>query len=109
MATITWTIDSMSASTTDINGHPEVVLIAIWRCTGVQGEYSSTMFSICSFAEPSVGGSFTPYADLTQDQVVGWCWASGVNKSEVEATIQADIDNQINPPVVTLPLPWAGA
>jgi hypothetical protein len=54
-------------------------------------------------------GTFTPYADLTQAQVLGWVWASGIDKANVEAGVQGQIDNLINPPTVTPPLPWASA
>jgi hypothetical protein len=53
------------------------------------------------------GTSFTPYANLTQDQVLGWIWASGVDKDATEAAVEQQIQNQINPPIVTPPLPWA--
>jgi hypothetical protein len=64
------------------------------------------VYSTCSFPLPAEGGAFTPYADLTQDQVLGWCWANGVNKDATEAAVQAQIDNQINPPTIQPPLPW---
>jgi len=38
---------------------------------------------------------------------LGWCWSSGVDKDATEANVQTQIDNQINPPIVVLPLPWA--
>jgi hypothetical protein len=44
---------------------------------------------------------------LAQDQVLGWIWANGVDQAVTEAAVQQQIDNQINPPVVTPPLPWA--
>jgi hypothetical protein len=62
------------------------------------------VYGTCSFPAPE--GSFTPYADLTQDMVLGWCWDNGVNKDATEAAVQSLIDNQINPPVVSLKLPW---
>ncbi len=37
MNTITWVIEWMTASTTEINGHTEVVLTAGWRCNGTDG------------------------------------------------------------------------
>jgi hypothetical protein len=52
------------------------------------------------------GTTFTPYADLTQEQVLGWVWDNGVDKDATEAAVQQQIDYQINPPVVTPPLPW---
>jgi hypothetical protein len=30
-----------------------------------------------------------------------------VDKDSAEAAVQSNIDNQINPPVITPPLPWA--
>jgi hypothetical protein len=107
MTTITtWQIEWMSTTPTTATP-PEVVLTAGWRCSGVDGLYSGTVYSTCSFPLPAEGGTFTPYADLTQDQVLGWCWANGVNKDATEAAVQAQINNQINPPTIQPPLPWA--
>jgi hypothetical protein len=52
------------------------------------------------------GSDFTPYADLTQDQVLGWIWTAGVDKVNVELDLASQIELQVNPPVVVLPLPW---
>lgn len=106
-ATITWVVEWMSASTAEINGHSEVVLTAGWRCNGVQSANNASSYGSASFPQPAEGGSFTPYADLTQEQVLGWCWANGVDKTSVEANVQTAINNQINPPVTQPPLPWA--
>ena len=110
-ATITWVIEWMNASTTEIDGHSEVVINAGWRCNGSQASadpqapYTATVCGIAAFPAPE--GSFTPYADLTQDQVLGWCWADGVDKDATEAAVQFSIDSQINPPVTNPSLPWA--
>jgi hypothetical protein len=110
-ATINWTIDWMSASTQTINGHSEVVLTAGWRCTGTETAnnktYTNSVYGTCSFPEPSEGGAFTPYNQLTQSQVVGWCWANGVNQTDIETSINNNINLQINPLVVQPPLPWS--
>jgi hypothetical protein len=83
----------------------DVVITADWRCNGTQDQYSGTCYGSASFAPPS--GSFTPYPDLTQDQVLDWCFASGVDKTAIEANVTAQIADQINPPVIAPPLPWA--
>ena len=103
-ATITWVIEWMQCKPTE-GSLTDVVVTAGWRCNGVQDEYNSTIYSTCSFPMPE--GTFTPYADLTQEQVLGWCWANGVDQAATEAAIQVNIDNQINPPIVQPPLPWA--
>ena len=106
-ATITWVIEWMSVKPTE-GSYTDVVVTAGWRCNGVETansvEYSGTVYSTQSFPMPE--GSFTPYDQLTQDQVLGWVWASGMDKTATEAGVQVQIDNQINPPVVQPPLPW---
>ena len=87
----------------DALGAP-IVITAGWRCTGTDGAYSGTVYSTCSFTQE--GDTFTPYADLTQEQVLGWCWAAGVNKEATEAAVAGQIENQKNPPVIQPPLPW---
>jgi hypothetical protein len=67
------------------------------------------VYGTCSFPEPATGSSFTPYAQLTQSQVIGWCWANGVNQSATEAAIASNLNLQINPLVTQPPLPWVQA
>ena len=105
MNTITWTITAMDCSTTEVN--PDTVIVAHWTCSGTDGTYNASIYSTCSFAPPE--GTFTPYAQLTQEQVLGWCWANGVDQTATEAAVNQQLANQINPPVVTPPLPWATA
>lgn len=104
-ATITWNISQLDCIPQD-GSMTDVVITAHWQCTGVQDQYTGSVYSTASFSQPD-DGNFTPYADLTQDQVLGWIWASGVDKDSAEAAVQQQIDNQINPPIVTPPLPWA--
>lgn len=110
--TILWLIERLLCKPLE-GSNPDVVITADWRCNGTEttgsGDteqtYSGTCYGSCSFAPPS-GSGFTPYPDLTQEQVLGWCYANGVDKSAIEANVTAQIENQINPPVVALPLPW---
>jgi hypothetical protein len=104
----TWLIEQMDCAVQQ-DGETDVVITAAWRCNGsqVDGEntYTGTVYGSCGFTY--TGGDFTPYDQLTQEQVLGWCWSSGVDKDATEANVQTQIDNQINPPIVVLPLPWA--
>ena len=106
-ATITWVIEYMQCKPTE-GSYTDVVINAGWRCNGVETansvDYSSSIYGSAGFLAPE--GTFTPYDQLTQEQVLGWCWANGVDKDATEASVQAAIDAQINPPVVQLPLPW---
>jgi len=101
--TILWIIERLLVKPTE-GSLTDVVITADWRCNGTDETYSGTCYGSCSFAPPS--GSFTPYEDLTQEQVLGWCYANGVDQAAIEANVTQQIENQIDPPVVTLPLPW---
>jgi hypothetical protein len=103
MITISWIIERLLVKPTE-GTHTDVVITADWRCNGSQDQYSGTCYGSCSFAPPS--GEFTPFPDLTQEQVLGWCFSNGVNKTAIEANVTAQIQNQINPPVIAPPLPW---
>jgi hypothetical protein len=107
-ATTTWIIEWMQCKPTD-GSLANVVVTAGWRCNGAEianaTEYTTAVRGTCFFPAPE--GTFTPYADLTQEQVLGWCYANGVDQAATEASIQANIDNQINPPIIQPPLPWA--
>jgi len=85
-------------------GNTDVVFTVHWTCAGVDGTYNASIYSTCSVPTPK--GTFTPYAQLTQNQVLGWIWANGVDQTATEAAVEQQIQNQINPPVVTPALPW---
>ena len=106
-ATITWSVTAMDAYP-QAEGQTDVVFTVHWTCAGVQDTYQASVYSTCGVTYSS-GTPYTPYADLTQDQVLGWIWASGVDKAATEAAVQQQINNQINPPVVTPKLPWITA
>jgi hypothetical protein len=102
--TTLWIIERLLVKPIE-GSNPDVVITADWRCNGSQDQYSGTCYGSCSFAPPS--GSFTPYPDLTEAQVLGWCYANGVDQAAIEANVTQQIENQINPPIIAPPLPWA--
>ena len=103
MITLSWIIERLLVKPTE-GSLTDVVITADWRCNGTQDQYSGTCYGSCSFQPPS--GEFTPYEDLTQAQVLGWCYANGVDQAAIEANVTLQIENQINPPVIAPPLPW---
>jgi len=89
----------------------DVVFTVHWDCLGsevVSGStYNGRVYGATGVTYHS-GSTFTPYNQLSQDDVLGWVWDSmGTDqKSNYENSVQTQINNQINPPVVILPLPW---
>ena len=101
--TILWIIERLLVKPTE-GTLTDIVITADWRCNGSQDNYSGTCYGSASFQPPT--GDFTPYDQLTQDQVLGWCFSNGVDQSAIEANVTQQINDQINPPVIAPPLPW---
>jgi hypothetical protein len=101
---INWIIKQLSVKKTE-GSLSDVVVAANWSCRASDGTYSAVLTGCTNFAPPS-GSGFTPYEDLTEQQVLDWCFANGVDKTAIEANVTAQIENQINPPIIAPPLPW---
>ena len=114
MSTITWAVTSMTCYP-QAEGQTDVVFNVYWECLGqeVIGTDPSTsqVYSgRVAGTQPVTyvaGSPYTPYNQLTQNQVLGWIWANGVDQAATEAAVQQQINNQINPPTISPPLPWA--
>jgi hypothetical protein len=108
---ISWIIERLLVKPTE-GSLTDVVITADWRCNGTEttgtGDdaktYSGTCYGSTSFAPPTE--NFTPFPDLTQEQVLGWCFSNGVDQAAIEANVTAQIAWQIDPPVISPPLPW---
>ena len=93
-----WTVSETNYEV--VNGY---VFCAHWQATAVDGDYTASIYSTCSWAE---GTPTIPYADLTQETVLGWVWANGVDKTATETALAAQIEAQKNP-VTSTGVPWA--
>lgn len=92
------------------DGETDVVFTVHWRLNAQDGEYGASGYGTVGLTyDPAA--PFTPYADLTQAQVVGWVQAAlGAEQvAQMEAALAANIAAQINPPVVSPPLPWSAS
>jgi len=104
MTTFNWQILSMPAYP-QAEGQTDVVFQVNWSCGATEDKLSAS--SVGAVPVTYVAGTpYTPYADLTQEQVWGWINPS-IDRPAVEADLQTSIDAQKNPPVVTPPLPWS--
>ena len=104
MITYTWTVSQLDCYP-QYDNQTDVVFTVHWQLTGTDGTHTGSVYSTCGVTYKA-DTPYTPYANLTKNQVLGWIWANGVDKDSAEAAVQTQIDNQINPPVVTPPLPW---
>ena len=67
-------------------------------------EYFAYIYGTQSFSKDDVA-NFIPYEDLTYDIVCGWLDAS-IDVEALDLNLDAQIENQVNPPIVVLPLPF---
>ena len=104
--TYTWTVDRMSVLQTP---NPDYVVIAEWTCAGTDGTNSAEIGGDSRFSSEQVG-TFIPYADLTEADVLGWIDdVLGVNGiSSAEGCVEGQINSIVSPPVspTAEPLPW---
>ena len=110
-ATINWRVGVMECYPT-YDQNTDVVFTVHWDCLGseiVSGStYNGRVYGATGVTFHS-GSDFTPYENLIQPQVLGWVWdamGSG-SKENYENSVQSQINNLINPPIVTPPLPWS--
>jgi len=120
--THTWSVsDQLQTRTQD--GLSEVVFSVVWRLNSEE-TVDGTTYSISSANQISLNtdnldpATFTAFADLTEDQVVGWAKSTidanaaegeGVTCAEWEAGHDRNIAKQINPPTAVETAPWATA
>lgn len=108
MINYTWKIKNLWTKT--IDGQQDYVVIAAYDVTGVDGEFTSSLSNTAQFSTASVT-SFVPYADLTEEIVLGWIQSElGENGVlSITACIEGQIESQKNPPVSPeiTPLPWS--
>ena len=94
---ITWNISQLDRQTSD-----GFVTVAHWQCTATDGDYSASIVNTFSWSD---GSPTVPYDSLTQETVLGWIWANGVDKDAVEASLEAQIAEQ-KAPKIARGLPW---
>ena len=107
MTTFNWTISAMECKVKEDN-LSDVVILIHWRYNAVsvieEKEYFADTYSATSVPLPT-GEDFTPYEDLTKEQVVGWL-ESVLDVPAMQLQLEANIELQVNPINVTLPPPF---
>jgi hypothetical protein len=93
-----WTI-----TTTNFDVATGYITCGHWTATAVDGEYSASIYSTCSWA---AGTPTIPYADVSEQDVLDWCWNNGVSKDATEAALAQNIELQKNP-VTATGVPWS--
>jgi len=86
----------------------EYVVTAHWTLMATDGTYTGSVYGTASFGVDPNKPDYTPYNQLTLDQVVAWTQAA-IGEEQVasyEKTVADQIQAQITPTIVTPKLPW---
>jgi len=95
-----WTISTLERELSDGG-----VIVAHWRCTASDGDYSASSYGTCGFTPDASAPNFVAYDSLTEATVLGWVWADGVDKDATEEALAAKIEADKNP-VTAAGVPW---
>ena len=101
VTSFTWNIANLERETED-----GFVFTAHYTVSAADGTYSSSAYGSIGFERPE---SLIPFADLTEEQVIGWVKEAlgGDEKvAEIEAALQSQI-NQQRTPTKASGTPWA--
>ena len=107
---INWIILSLECKTNE-NGLTNVVYKVYWKCIATlidrETEYTAEMHGPLVISSPDPN-NFIPYESLTKEQVVTWVKDEfGVEKTqEIYDYLQNNINEQINPTIVSLEPPF---
>jgi hypothetical protein len=99
-----WIINALLVENTP---EPETVVMSNFTINDTQDGLTGSVTYAVNLL-PADASNFTPYADITQAQAIGWTQAAlGVDRvTAMEAEVQAQIDAQKIPTPQPAPLPW---
>ena len=103
-----WVISQLD-SIPSLDGMDKVISTIHWRAQKQYEEdvihFTADTYGALAVEAPHEA-SFTPYDDVTKEMVEGWLEA-GLDTEAIEANLDAQIENFLNPPIVNYGLPWS--
>jgi hypothetical protein len=98
-----WVISQLD-SIPSLDGMDKVISVIHWRAQKQDEGFIADTYGALSVEAPHEA-SFTPYDEVTKEMVEGWLEA-GLDTEAIEANLDSQIENFLNPPIVAYPLPW---
>ena len=97
----TWTIANLEYN----NDADKGVVVAHWRVTEEDGDYTASSYGTASFEPDASADGYVAYDSLTEETVIGWVKDS-LDAAEIEAGLTANIEAQ-KAPATLAGMPWA--
>jgi len=124
MNTYIWIVDALDCIPSE-NGENNVVFNVHWRINGISDQsksivafdgsiqtipYLTTIYGVQPLKYMSEN-PFIAYDEITKDTVIEWVQeAMGIETvTKLQESIDKQLENLINPQVITTPLPWKNA
>lgn len=102
-----WYINAMDCKPQD-GDLTDFVVVVHWTRNAKEiinnKEYFASVYGTQSFSAEDVS-DFIPYEELTYEEVCGWL-DSTIDVAALDLNLDQQIENQVNPPIVTPPLPF---
>jgi hypothetical protein len=99
---LTWSITGLGSC--DDFGYQNVVNTIKYLCVGID-ESGVEHLSSGSTPIPPPSGTFIPYQDLTQQEVLDWLWQ--YMGEEGKLSVEQSVLTQFEPAPISPPLPWS--
>ena len=106
--TYKWVVSSLDSYPKDTEGLTDVICVIHYRYQAEQVENDKTYFAEVygTLSVPSPDpADFVPYDQVTYEMVCGWLEA-GLDQVSLDENLDSQIADQINPKIISLPLPF---
>ena len=107
--TYTWVFNPLECIPS-ANGMSNIVKKVHWRYSGTDGTHTSTVYGSVELDSPDPK-TYIEYANLTMNTVTGWVVSALAQSNTTVESLQNSINTQItdiiNPPIVSNAPPWA--
>lgn len=102
-----WVIAALDCKPT-VDTMTDVVATIHWRKNATEivddKTYTASMYGACSIALPEAE-SFIAFESLTEAEVIAWVEAT-LDIAAIDSALDAQLDNQKNPPIISKKAPW---
>ena len=107
--TYKWVVSSLDSYPKDAEGLTDVICVIHYRYQAEQVENDKTYFAEVygTLSVPSPDpADFVPYDQVTYEMVCSWL-ENGLDTESLNENLDSQIEDQINPKVISLPLPFS--
>jgi len=99
-----WIISQLD-SIPSLDGMDKVISVIHYRAQKQDADFTADTYGALAVDAPHEA-SFTPYDEVTKEMVE--CWLSdSLDTVSIEANLDSQIENFLNPPIVAYALPWS--